>query len=564
MKNCIILVWCFIGICLIGFSCHNSYPEKVCVTDFGAIPNDSINDLEAFNKCIQHCKAHAVREMVIPKGTYLLSHPEAKQLMNQVMNREMGENPEKVIFTPYYPYVKGMDLNGVEELKISGEGALLLCDGWMEPLSLNQASNVLIQGITIDYKRQPHSEGFIEGITPDYFDVKLDWDCPIENSVVMPRIMFFDTIKKRIAEECIYFPDSNKVIASGYLRIYAQLPASYDGFKALINHSFHFRPAIFIHESENITLSGVTIHSQPGMGIVGHRSSNITMEGMQIVPRQGKQMSTNTDATHFTSCDGFIHFKNCRFKGQGDDATNVHNYYYSLKSGLSGPASCIARVEAPTGTHAQVLDYPLVGDTLELVEKSSLKLVDKYQVVRVDTFPGKWEVNLLLDNPLPESLSQYLLINGSRLPSLRMEECEVESHLARAVLIKTRNVVISNCRFTESTGTAVHIGAEGWWHEGPGSANVVIRNNTMIRCGRGDGTKKGAAGIAVTVECDYPENSFVHHTLLFEGNRIEGEGAECGIYVSGASDVVIHDNLISGCKQPVIVENSKEVSITKE
>lgn len=113
------------------------------------------------------------------------------------------------------------------------------------------------------------------------------------------------------------------------IRIYTDFRPSTGDF-CVLRHSGHYRPAIMIKESSDIYIEGVKIHSQPGMGVVGHLSENITLENLQVIPEAGMIISTNTDATHFTSCKGEIVIENCKFGGQGDDCTNIHNYYYTI------------------------------------------------------------------------------------------------------------------------------------------------------------------------------------------------------------------------------------------
>ncbi len=533
--------------------CQDSNPnQQISVFDFGAIPNDSINDRNEINKALDYCKKNKISKLYFPPGKYILSHPDAIKLMDDVIDMKMGENPEKVVFTPYYPYIKGLYIFKQNDLELTGQGVELICRGWMEPISIVDSERIKIIGITIDYERQPHSEGEVININQKYFDVTFNKDYPVKSNIVMPRIMFWDNTKNRLHSEPIYFPKKNILIKPQTLRIWSEIPQNYLNSTALINHSFHFRPAILIHQCKDVTIKNVTIHSQPGMGIVGHRSHNILINGLRVVPRAGKKMSTNTDATHFTSCTGYIHFKNCMFEGQGDDATNVHNYYYTIKGKTNN--SYITKVDAPTGTHAQVLDYPEVGDTLEVVEKSSLIKIKNVIVTKVDTFPIKWETHLVLNEELPTNFEDYLLINITRLPKLHIEGCTILSHLARGILVKTRNVIIESSTIIESTGTGIHIGAEGNWHEGPGSKNVIIRNNRILRCGRGDGTQNHASGISVNVKSAIPALSGVHKNLVFEGNIIEGENAKYGIYVTGADNVVIKYNQILGCEIPVYID----------
>jgi hypothetical protein len=315
-----------------------------------------------------------------------------------------------------------------------------------------------------------------------------------------------------------------------------------------------------IHQAEKILLEDVTIHSQPGMGIVGHRSNNITMVGLRVVPAPGSFVSTNTDATHFTSCTGLIRMENCQFEGQGDDATNIHNYYYSIKKSKQSGAYDLV-VEAPTGTHAQVLDYPDVGDHLELVRRSSLAVVKRYVVRARTNYPAEWRTQVELDELLPPDIDTYYLINSTRLPRVEIIGCSMVSQRARGILIKTRNVLVERCLIRETTGTGIEVGAESSWHEGPPSANVIIRYNRIIRCGLGAGSQDHTSGIAVKIEAGESDVPGLHKHLLIEGNIIEDEGAERGISVSQAEDVTIRYNEISGCRRPIVVAHSNQAHV---
>jgi hypothetical protein len=284
------------------------------------------------------------------------------------------------------------------------------------------------------------------------------------------------------------------------------------------------------------------------------------MNGLRIVPRPGLYQSTNTDATHFTSCKGTIRFDGCTFEGQGDDATNVHGYYQLIKKQLT-PQKYVIEMEKAWGTHAMVLDYPDKGDVLELVSRKTLAVVGKYTVTQSEPKPKDWSTTITLHKPLPDDLENYYLIDVTRLPRLEFVNSYVGSHLARAVLVKTRQVLIENCTFKESTGTAIHIGAEGDWREGAGSENVIVRNNRILRCGRGDGTNDGAAAIAINVKAPDISVAGIHKNILIEGNLIEGENAECGISVAGASGVTIQNNVFWGCKKPIVTKASEHLKM---
>lgn len=112
----------------------------------------------------------------------------------------------------------------------------------------------------------------------------------------------------------------------------------------MFRHSGHCRAAIFIKEARNITIEGVKILNHPDMGIVGHLSENILIDGMQVVPEPGKYCSTNTGATHFTSCSGTITIRNCTFRCNRDDCNYIYNCSRDLPD--SDPSCILTSTEA--------------------------------------------------------------------------------------------------------------------------------------------------------------------------------------------------------------------------
>ncbi|MGF7080750.1 right-handed parallel beta-helix repeat-containing protein [Mucilaginibacter sp. UYCu711] len=548
-------LYLFLACCLICSS--YTIPDKVPVSKFGALPNDGQNDAAQLRQAISYCKTHPGITLYFPPGVYDFSDEKAVQLMQDVAAGRLGKNPQKTIFTPYYPYVKGLDFKGLQNIVIEAEGATLLCDGWLEPISLNNCKNIRLKGITIDYKHKPYSIGKIVEVQPTYFDALYEDIYPVDTNVTMLRITIYDVKARRYLNT--EFVPPHKIIGPHKLRFFRKIDPLMLGNLLRSPRSFHFRPAILIQEAENIKLEDVTIHAQPGMGIVGHRSKNITLTGVKVVPPAGGIQSSNTDATHFTSCIGLLRYENCQFEGQGDDGINVHNYYYGLQKSQNSSAYNLNTKGAEL--HAQVLDYPDVKDTLELVNRSTLAVVKKVVVkTRVNNIDSLY-TTVTLNEKLPADIDNYYLINITRLPRVEIIGCNFINNRARGILIKTRNVLIERCLIKETSGTGIHIGAESNWLEGPTSANVIIRNNRIIRCGGGAGTIERTSGIAVNVIAPDKTLAGLHKHITIEGNIIEGDHAENGIYISGATDVTIRSNEISGCTKPINIKYADDVKV---
>ena len=516
--------------------------------------------LSIFQEALKYCRENPHTTLIISPGRYVIRDEAAVQLMKDAMNGKMGNNPQSHIFTHYFPYSRGIDFNGCSDITVEGYGARIICDGWMEPVSIENCKNITIKGLTIDYLRKPYSVGTVINECEDYYDVEFDERYPVNSSMPTPRIFIYSKEKVRFAGEG-WECDKKEHVVYQTIRFYGNKPANITGETICVWHSFHFRPAILIQEAVNTILREVTVHSQPGMGIVGHRSENIYAKRLRIVPEAGEYMSVNTDATHFTSCKGDLKFDDCQFEGHGDDAINVHNYYYTIMNSRGN--TCEITVE-DADAHAQVLDYPDASDTLELVEIESLSPVREYKVISIENSKAQWKSKIVLDADLPEDNSKYYLVNVTRLPKLKFIGCHVRNHLSRGVLIKTRNALVEGCTFESCMGTAIHVAAEGGWHEGVTSAHVIIRNNRMMRCGHGNqGRIMGASGICVNIDAVNPNTPDLHKDILIENNIIEGENSAQGIYISSAEDVKIRYNEISGCVEPIKVLNSTNVIISE-
>lgn len=543
----------------ITYALANTYTLKD-VTAFGAKADDGKDDTSALRAAAAYCRNHPGTTLFFPPGIYQLRDENAIQLEKDVLSGKMGENPEKVIFTPYYPYIKGIDLLGAKDITILAHQATLLCEGWMEPISIDHCKNVRICGLTIDYKRKPFSTGEVTDITPQYFDIQFGDNHIITEKIPLMRMTFWLPEGNYMHPDPIYFP-KRELLGNNKVRFHQSIPQHLVGSVAGVIHSFHFRPGILIHKSEDTRLDGVTIHSQPGMGIVGFDSKNIFIERLSVIPSSGYYFSTNTDATHFACCKGVIHFNGCHFRGQGDDATNVHGYYQTILSCQGNRAEL--QIKAPTYTHAQVADVPRIGDLLELVEINTLRPIRTYEVKGVNHEKKSIVCSVTLSDTLPANPRDYYLMNISKLPKLVFENSLIDSHLARGVLVKTRNVLIQNNVFRQGTGTAIHVGAEAGWHEGSHAKNVIIRNNLINKCGLGSGNQNGACGIAVNIMAQDISSSFLHDSIHIEGNLISGAGNPCGIYVGNADRVVLKQNQITNCKQNIHTHCVRNLQIDK-
>ncbi len=528
---------------------ENANQNMVSLTQFPGTVHEKLTAVSAY------CREHCGTTVLIPAGRYTLEDTRAREVMEEVFAGVYGTNPEPVMFRPEFQFSTGLDLRGCRDVTILAYGAILMINGFMEPVGIRDSERITIRGLTIDHVRKPFSEGVIADATQEWIDVLFPSEYPMKASAPAPRVFSYDEEEGRFAWISID-SSSAEEIEPQKMRYRGSGGKELIGRKVYFTHTFHSRPGILISHSREIKLRDVTINSQPGMGIVGFKSRDIDIRRLHVVPSEGLHMSTNTDATHFASCSGKICVEDSTFSGHGDDAINVHNYYYSI-SQVQGNV-CTLTVEAPTWTHSQEPDIPEAGYVLALVDKATMRPEQTY-IIKESVQQGK-AAAVRLDHELPEDTTKYLLANLTDLPVLSFRNNYVHNHLARAVLIKTHEALVENCLFECSMGTAIHVAAESWWHEGIPSKNVVIRGNTFLRCS----AEWRAGAVLVNVDSPNPTAPDLHDTIVIEDNTVVNSRAAVAFSIANVHHVKLMGNRFEGFEKPYEIIYCGQVELSDE
>ena len=534
--------------------------NTVFLTDFIAA-----TDMEAFAAAMSYCREHSGTTLIIPPGTYHLTSSLAKSAMNSVLSGEWGPNPQRAMFNPEYKYTRGISFDGQHGTRVIANRAVLMVEGFMAPVSLSNCSDIELCGFTIDHLRKPYSRGVVTQLQSADENgkrecvIEFDSDCPIcEKSPITLRYVFFDP---EINNKVYPGIDNYTFIDAHHIRATLNDADSIrNGVLLYCAHTYHSRPAILIENARNIRLTDITIHSQPGMGIVGNRSEDVVISNLKVVPSEGHHLSTNTDATHFTSMKGLLRFENCIFDGQGDDFTNVHSYYQAIIS-REDEKTYIIQEKTPDGTHAQTLDYPDIGDTLELTDKKTLQTIGHYTVTDCVPMHKDWICKVTLDTPLPTDTENLVVSDITRLPRVELINCTATRHFARSILLKNRDALVEGCTFRDIMGPAIVAAAEAWWYEGVCPANITIRGNRIYNCAQRWGE---AGGIVVKADSDEAKGCSIYN-IVIEDNIIECNNGKPGIFIRNTDGVCIRNNcIITSAEEPIHIESCENVAVERD
>lgn len=512
--------------------------KNVSLNEFFA--ND---DRELFAKAFEYLKENPGTCLLVPPRIYEISTPLSREAQKNVMDGSFTDDPQSVMFTPEYRYDIGLDMRGLKNCRIEAPGAILLIDGFMEPICVGESEDVYVSGFSILHKRKPYSKGKVlatKKLEDGSFKslIEFDDDCPVTpDSPFSLRVLYYDDINEEslISDfKGVEFIDEHHVLSYD-----ASTTDIKKGFEYYTCHTYHSRPAVMIEYSKNVILENIIVHNNCGMGFLGHRCENLTLRSCSVTPVDGDHMSTNTDSSHFTSIKGELNLFDCIFEYQGDDFSNIHGYYQKIRQVLS-ETECLVSDCTPTGIHAQVIDYPDVGDKMELTDLSTLKVIDTYTITEcVPSYEGKWQVKLTLDHSLPEDAEGLCLMDITRIPKVHISGCSSLDHYARSLVIKSRDVLIENCYFRNVRETAITAYAEPFWGEGASPANITVRGCRFENCGYARGPvsailacvpvhKNAETSIrSVTVENNYISTSCPHAMRFINVDDITVKGNTC-------------------------------------
>ena len=533
-------------------SCGGTTAREVSVEQFGAVPNDGKNDFDALRKATAYCRENPGTTLFFPPGKYDIDNEKARKIEFEAVSGVYGENGQGTLFRPDGPYVTALDLRDCDNTTVMAHGATLFLHGWYEVITMQGAENITVEGISILYNRPPSTIGRVTESNEEWFDAEFDTERYrfIENKVT-GRLHFFDPVRNRLYTG---WASKKELTAPGKIRFQSKsAPAVGDYF--VLRHGGHYRPAIMVKECENVTFRDVKIHSQPGMGIVGHLTKDIMIDNLQVVPEVGSVISSNTDATHFTSCSGTITIQNSKFKGQGDDCTNIHGYYYRMYPEADNKIEI--KIEG-ADLHALSLDYPQIGDTMVVIDNKNMSEQGRYTVQSVDTSSVDWKVVIGLDKPIAEDMFEKCYMwNYTRFPKVRIYNNSVHSHLARSFLIKSRDVVIAKNCILNSTITAIKLGAELSWRESGPAENVLVEENYITGCGYAAGASTPSCITLSTEARELPP--YLNKNIVIRNNVFDTD-KDVAILLKDAENIVVENNMANK-KDYVKMENCQNVTV---
>ena len=492
------------------------------------LDESSVDDaMPAIRAALADCALKKASTLVLPGDTLKIKPAQAFEEYQYISNND--PSMKRIAF----------QLQDVKDFTIDGNGTVLMFSGHISPFNLERCTGITVKDMTIDFKRAFVSEGkitavgkgFFEVEFPEYYDITFREGNLVfrdENNETYPysNLLEFDPVRKEVAYHVHDYwigTVSSRAEQTGTGRYRFHRDDYGDatvGNVMAFGASYRNNPAFTLFDCDGFNLVDVKLYNCCGMGVIAQSSKDIELLRMDVEPTPGSDrvISISADATHFVNCKGYIRMIDCIFRGQKDDATNVHGWYMAVDKVLAKDKLLLRwRNDAQFG-----IGFIKPGMTLELVDNQNMETYSRAKVKAVNHINSEY-TEVILDGELPDRVKPGdVVAEDDGYPDVLISGCYIGNNRARGLLIGSRGKVVIEKNTFHSPGTAILFEGDGrYWYEQSGVRDVVIRDNVFDNCMYG-AASWGSAVIAVGSGIPDKEHSRYHKNILVENNVFKG------------------------------------------
>ena len=395
------------------------------------------------------------------------------------------------------------DLSGLENVTIDGNGAELVMHGHILPFFMENAKNITIKNLTIDWAHPFYAQGRVVDAGTQWFEVRFEEEYNVQIRdgqlvAVNPdlkypahfhNLNFIDSVRGeqayRSTDEYNMLKPGNHTVtrkAGGIFRIASDRMRNRPetGQIAVFQYEGRTSPAIAVHNSSTIRIENVTQYHAAAIANIFEGSENIYIDRMTVKRRGRRWYSALNDATHYVDCRGDLFITNSHFEFQNDDAVNIHGIYRTVDSASEANGLRLRL------NHYQQLGVDTIhpGDTVALCDRETLEILAKLTVSSVE--PHDHQItHYIFEEPLPDLdwrhvAAMYFQTNVH----VDISGNTFQNNRARGILVKTYGTIRIHDNYFHTPGPAVMTGygTRGKWFESGPVDHVEIFNNTFDQC----------------------------------------------------------------------------------
>ncbi|CAF1164655.1 unnamed protein product [Adineta ricciae] len=510
-----------------------SYTEEfnIPVSNFGAYPNDNIDDTNAIQNAIGAAIFNGTNNTVtLQSGTYDLS-------------------------APIYIY----QANGFSFIGQGMDQTLLLVHSSISLFYVINSQQVILTLFSIDFSPLPFTAGYVVKATSSYLDLQVVAPHQADVGRKVGAIFRYDPVLKKPAignrsYEIYQTPPANQnttLNSNGTLRIYLQYQTQFTvGDPIVARYSFTTH-AIYAQDTIDLTIQSLTIYTAWYFGIYTSRARRLNMIDYHVRKRGDRWLSTAADCMHFGDSRESINIMDCSCEGQGDDGLNVQAFIFVVVQVINSTTLLIK-----TNNWEDALNVG-IGSNLEFSAGSQPFTSYTSAIVATSTSINSTTRLFTFTNVVSVNVGDLACVADNL--TLTVRNFTVTNNRARGILLSTRNIRITKSLFNGTSAPAILFQPSLYWNEGPAPKNAILSENVFINCNQGLYRQSGVITMA-------PEPtqvlSVMHNIQVTSSTFYNGPYSGSMVQCTNVDGIVITGNYLStnSSDPPVVFCNSRNIS----
>lgn len=491
------------------------------------------------------------------------------------------------------------NLSGYNGLYIKGNGCKIMLSyngfAFRGFFNIAKSKDVHINDIIVDYEVPTAISGMVSNVDKEKLTATID--IPAEFNETVKRVQASgETLKSYVEFNSITaapLEGGNFCTASeGFITGHTIVGDETQGYKIIVQFGDAYKSAFsdnalghnaalafsmyvyngFVYDNcEDVYMENVTLHTCPGMGVVGRRTTNIYVNRMNITlpENSARLMTTTADGFHFAECYGNVEVTGSLVEYTHDDALNIKSgYYYGVND------IAVRSKEITISKRTETNSKPEVGDVIEFYDKNTFEKLGAFTIAEVLSNVGEasytFKVKEKMASTTSWNLSNVVATNVSKSAKFKFTNNIVRNKRNRGILVQVRDAEIKNNAFFNVGHGSISIHSSlDVFNEATIPQNIRIENNKLVNNNylmslAGDiyifaratnlgpvGTitdvsiknnfiaKNGNAGVSLQACAD----SSVENNLFYDNARVNrGESYNCALELSNSGRLNVKGN----------------------
>lgn len=500
----------------------------------------------------------------------------AQTLRNQILNA-YNAGQSSVTITPgdYEIASNGsanviLSLDNLNDFTINADGVRLIAKELKQVVRFSNASNLTVNGLSVDYDPLPFTQGRIVQKRADNTRFTVELDEGYEYYLGQTRVIAYDPASLLVKPGSTTRYGFDVIEADRPDRVRVEGRAIGDSLQVgdLVtltrDDDIQVPHAIRLSDSTGVTMNNVTVHASTSFGLFETGGGNNTFNGYTVTPGQSpatdgpaRLLSANADGFHSKYTTVGPQVNQATIRAQGDDGIAISAAYLPVGQNNAGGSTITVAARANN-----INEHLAVGDTLRIYDAAAGTAVEAtvtgiaednsldWADVREQHFPdlntGSTSYTsgftLTLDRNVSVDAGDFVANPERNAAGFSVTDSTVENHRARGIIVKASDGEIRDNVVDGSTIAGIVVTPEPFlWLESDFANNVDIVGNTVRNTGQGVASANlmQAGAISVTGPADWTGER--HTDILIEGNTVE-DVAGANLVLSDANGVTISNN----------------------